>query len=136
MNDIFKSLYVHMNCVGLSSSCIYSILIPKTSNKLWGVVGYGRIWSQRRYQRLWRQPVKVFLNNTILGNFSYYIPLLDSTPRLSPRLQLCRTSPIQQSKRCLCMRVSVVSRVLSQITLFVILLFFFCYSFSLLWMSL
>ena len=43
MNGIFKSLYVHMNCVGLIVPCIYNVLIPKTSNKLWDVVGYGRV---------------------------------------------------------------------------------------------
>ena len=43
MNGIFKSLYVYMNCVSLSSSCIYSILIPKTSNKLRDVVGCGKV---------------------------------------------------------------------------------------------
>ena len=48
-----------MNCVCLSSCMYLQLFLPKTSNKLWDVVDMYEFWSQRRYQRLWTQPVKV-----------------------------------------------------------------------------
>ena len=41
-------------------SCIYSVLIPKTSNKLWRVLGMVEFRSQRRYQLHFKTPIHDF----------------------------------------------------------------------------